>query len=390
MHIAFLTSEYPHQRIQHAAGIGTSIKNLVAALTNKGIAVSVFVYGQKEDEIFMENSIKIHLIQVRRYRFLTWFQYRKYIQNYLNQYVNSDKIDLIEAPDWTGITAFMNLKVPLVVRFHGSDAYFCHLEKRKQKFKNFLFEKFALSKACAYIAPTDYAGKLTQQIFKIKNKPIKTIHYGLRLSQFENPKPHEFHKGRILYIGTIIRKKGVFELPAILEKVLIDCPEAHLVMIGGDSPDFTTQSVSTWKLLHSHMNHKLKAKIQYLGKVPYQYIQEHIKNANLCVFPTFAETLGMVTIESMAMQKAVVNSNMGWSKELIDDEINGYLVDPEDHALYAAKIVKLLQNEKLCFDLGKAARKRVEKYFDIEKLVIENIAFYNEIIKTNENDITGI
>jgi hypothetical protein len=47
----------------------------------------------------------------------------KYIQNYLNQLVQKEAINAIKL-DWTGITAFMRLKVPLVIQFHGSDTYF--------------------------------------------------------------------------------------------------------------------------------------------------------------------------------------------------------------------------------------------------------------------------
>ena len=141
MHIAFLTPEYPHHKVENTAGIGTTILNLANALIQEGIGVSIFVYGQKKDEVFVENNIKIHLIESKKFRFATWFYYRKYLQNYINQYVDIDKIDLVEAPDWTGITAFMNLNAPLIIRFHGSDAYFCHLEKRRQKIKNFIFEK---------------------------------------------------------------------------------------------------------------------------------------------------------------------------------------------------------------------------------------------------------
>jgi glycosyltransferase involved in cell wall biosynthesis len=380
MHIAFLTSEYPHEQITHAAGIGTSIKNLVTALVKKDIRISVFVYGQKTDAVFTEEGVKIHLIAHQRYPYLSWYRHRKHIEKYLNAHIISDKIDLVEAPDWTGITAFMNLKAPLLIRFHGSDAYFCHLENRKQKFKNFVFEKLGVNKASAYIAPTAYAGEVSKYIFKINNKPIRTIHYGLSLSQFDNAAPMQFQKGMILYIGTIIRKKGVFELPHILEKVLAEFPEAKLVMIGGDSSDILTQSASTWELLRNSLNEKVKERISYLGKVPYREIQQHIKNANVCVFPTFAETLGMVTIESMAMQKAVVNSNIGWAKELIDDGENGFLVHPTNHELYANRILELLKEDNLCRSIGKNAREKVESTFDIEKLVIDNIDYYRQII----------
>jgi glycosyltransferase involved in cell wall biosynthesis len=382
MHIAFLTPEYPHERVQHAAGIGTSIKNLVLALVKKEVTVSVFVYGQKEDAILEEEDLKIHLIKAQKYKAFGWFRHRKYIQNYLNIYIVSEGIDLVEAPDWTGITAFMNLKAPVVIRFHGSDTYFCHLEQRKQKAKNFWFEKMAISKAQAFIAPTHFAGELSQKLFGIKNKTIQTIHYGLELDQFQNASPSVYENGLILYIGTIIRKKGVLELPVIFNKVRKKYPNAQLVLIGSDSYDIQTKSKSTWELVQQEFENEDLEHVSYFGKIPYEEVQEYIKKANVCVFPTFAETLGMVTIESMALQKPVVNSNIGWSQELIVDGESGYLVHPKDHDAFADKIVGLLQDNILCSAIGRAARTRVETVFDIEKTVAQNITFYKSIIES--------
>lgn len=380
MHIAFLTPEYPHDRVAHAAGIGTSIKNLVVALAKKKITVSVFVYGQQEDAVFAEDEISIHLIKNRKFKFMGWYWHRKYLQNYLNAQILAKKIDVIEAPDWTGITAFMHLKAPLVIRFHGSDTYFCHLEKRHQKAKNFRFEKWAVQKAKAFIAPTNYAGAVSKQLFGIKDKVIQTIHYGVALDQFQNKNPEIFENGLILYIGTIIRKKGVFELPEILKKVSIQHPRARLILIGGDSTDIQTGSSSTWRLLEQELDSADLAKVTFLGKIPYQQVQEYIKKAHLCVFPSFAETLGMVTIESMALQKPVVNTAIGWAQELIVDGESGFLVHPQDHSLYANKIIALLKDPNFCLTMGKNARKRVEDVFDIEKIAQKNIVFYQSVI----------
>jgi glycosyltransferase involved in cell wall biosynthesis len=120
--------------------------------------------------------------------------------------------------------------------------------------------------------------------------------------------------------------------------------------------------------------------VHYLGKIPYDEVQNYLKKANVCVFPTFAETLGMVTIESMAMQKAVVNSNIGWAQELIVDKESGYLVHPSNHDLYSNRIIQLLKDNSLCLEIGKKARSRVESKFDINKLAKENIEFYKKII----------
>ena len=380
MHIAFLTPEYPDVRVLHSAGIGTSVKNLAVALTQKGVKVSVFVYGQNEAVDFEEEGVKLHLIKAQKYKILGWYLHRKYIQNHLNTLIISEHIDLVEAPDWTGITAFMNLKVPLVIRFHGSDAYFCYLENRKQKLKNYWFEKLAIQKAKAFIAPTTFAGQLSQKIFNIKNKTIQTIHNGLDLHYFQNSNPENFEKTVILYIGTIIRKKGVLELPAIFNLVRQKHPGASLVLIGSDSFDITTQSQSTWELMQKEFKDNDFEKVFYLGKIPYQAVLEHLKEAHVCVFPTFAETLGMVTIEAMAMQKTVVNSNIGWAKEMIVDGESGYLVHPKDHELFANRINSVFESTDLMIKIGKNARERVKAKFDIEKIAIENIAFYKSLI----------
>lgn len=380
MHIAFLTPEFPHAKVVHAAGIGTSIKNLATALVKQEVRVTVFVYGQKTQETIFENGITIHLIKNKNYKLLGWFFHRKYIQNYCNRIIKEENIELLEAPDWTGITAFMKFPIPLVIRFHGSDTYFCHLENREQKRKNFWFEKLAVNKAKAFVAPTAFAGDVSKQLFKIKNKEVKTIHYGLELDNFTNHSPEFFEKGIILYVGTLIRKKGVLELPEIFNQVRQKNPEAKLVLIGSDSFDVKTNTSSTWQLMQKQfVNDDLK-NVEYIGKISYNEVQKYIKQANVCVFPTFAETLGMVTIESMAMQKAVVNSNIGWAQELIVSEESGFLVHPENHSLYADKIIQLLQNDLLCFQIGKHARTRVENKFDINKLVSENVEYYKKII----------
>ena len=102
--------------------MGTSIKNLVHAIVNLGHQVSLFIYGQNKSQVFTENGIVFHLIAKQNYSFLGFYRHRKFIENYINTHTAS--VDILEAPGWTGITAFMYLKKPLVIRFHGSDTYF--------------------------------------------------------------------------------------------------------------------------------------------------------------------------------------------------------------------------------------------------------------------------
>lgn len=383
MHIGFLTPEYPHSKVHSSAGIGTTIKNLAQSLLKQNVRVTIFIYGQATQEIIDDDGIVIHLIAQKNFGFFTWYRYRKYLQNYINEFVQSDAIDLIEAPDWTGITAFMKLNVPLVIRLHGTDAYFCRLEKRQQKLKNYWFEKRALKAANAYISPTKFTAQKTAEIFSVEVNRMTVIPSGVSLNQFVNKTPEQYQAGLILYLGTIIRKKGVLELPQIFERVLEKCPDAELILVGRDAYDIKTKFDSTWLILQNELNGRLFSRVKYLGNVPYEKVQDYIRKANVCIFPTFAETQGMVTIESMAMQKAVVNSNMGWAQEILNDGSEGFLANPKDHDTFAHKIVQLIQEPNLVLQLGKAAQKRVETVFDIEKLVQRNIQFYQSVIKEN-------
>lgn len=380
MHVGYITSEYPHPKVTHAAGIATSIKNLAITLVKKGIDVTVFVYHQNENAVFVDQGVEIHLIKKKNYKLFTWFFYRKHIQNYVNKIVNKKQIDIVETPDWTGITAFMRLKGPLVIRFHGSDAYFCKLDKRKQKFKNFVFEKWALLNADAYIAPTTFAGEETAKIFGLNRKKIKTIHYGLQLDHFENENPEVYQDKTLLYIGTMIRKKGVLELAEIFNKIIEAEPDAKLKLIGGNAPDIKTGSTSTYALMQDLFSEKAKNNVEYLGQIPYSEVKNQIKQAHVCVFPSFAETLGMVTIESMALQKPVVNTSIGWAQELIDDGINGYLVHPSNIEKYGQRILQLFNDKELCLQIGGKAREKVESTFDINTNAEINIAYYKTIL----------
>jgi len=381
MNIAFLTSEYPHQKINHSAGIGSSIKNLATELINQGHKITIFAYSQDSNDIFKDNGIIIHKIKYTRFLVLGWYLYRKQLQNYINKTIKREKIDIIEAPDWTGITAFMKLKCLLVIRLHGSDAYFCNLEGRKQKWKNFWFEKLALKNSDAIVSVSEFAAKVTRSIFKLKVS-ITIIANGIDLDKFVNNSVLSYEPNTLLYFGTIIRKKGVIELAHIFNELVQLNSNVKLILIGNDSKDILTKSNSTYSIFKKKLSEKAKSRVAYIGKVKYELLHKHIKNAHICIFPSLAETFGMVTIEAMAMQKIVVASNFGWNKNIIDDGINGYLRNPKNHKEFAETLDKLLINNSKSIKIGKAARIKIEQEFDISKIANQNIRYYKSIIKS--------
>ncbi|MBN4070656.1 glycosyltransferase family 4 protein [Olleya sp. AH-315-F22] len=377
MHIAFLTPEYPHTNLKHSAGLGASIKNLAIGLTEAGVNVTVFVVFQNKNITFYDDKIKIVSIARKGYKFLGWYLERKYIQKRIQQEINTSQINILEAPDWTGITAFMKFSVPIVIRLHGSDGYFCYLEKRKQKFKHYFFEKNALKRSNKIVSVSTFTANLTKKIFNL-NCSIETIHNGIDTEDFK-PIPTEINYGQLLYFGTVIRKKGVLELAQIFNSVINENANATLLLIGKDAYD-VFENTSTIALFNQQLTEKAKQKVSYIPEVSYREIKTYIAKANIIVLPSFAEAFPMTWLETLAMEKPLVASNIGWANELMIDGKTGYIVSPTNHEEFKTKLITLLSNEDQQIEFGENGREHVKEYFSTEIITQQNIEFYKNCL----------
>lgn len=377
IHLAFLTPEYPHPNLTNSGGLGTSIKNLAVALVKHSGEVTVFVTGQTQDKVFFENGVRLVCIAKKQHRLFSWYKERKRIQNIIQKHIDTDGIQLIEAPDWTGLSAFMKFTVPLSIRMNGSDGYFCHLEGRQQKWKHRFLERKALQNANALVSASSFTGQVTKSLFGLK-KEITTIHNSIDTTVFV-PLDEPIKPLQILYFGTLVRKKGVLELPFIFNEVVKQVPNAELVLIGKDNIDVFTQK-STWSLFQETLSPKAKQCVTHLKEVPYQAIKTYIAQAQVVVLPSFAEAFPMTWLETLAMEKPLVSSNIGWAKELMIDGKTGYTINPKHHKVFAAKLVELLSDKNKCRAFGKAGRQHVIEQFSVERVTKQNIELYKSII----------
>jgi starch synthase len=379
MKIAFLTSEYPHPALGNSGGIGTSLINLSQGLQMQGHKVVLLVYGQDSDGYFEENGIAFYKIKNIKIKGLSRFLTQKKIERRINKLVKEQKIEAVEAADWTGITSFIQPNCPLVVRLHGSDTYFCHLDNRPVKWINRFHEKRALVKATALLSVSRYTAEVTKELFGLK-RTITVIPNSIDSKKFDGFSNTDAAEPTILYFGTLIRKKGLLELPFIFNEIYKKDPAAKLVLAGKDASDIQTGSPSVWHMMQPLFDAQALQNVHYLGAVPYSEIKKIIADATVCIFPTFAEALPVSWIEAMAMHKPIVASNIGWATEVIDDGVDGFLVFPKDHAEYADKILEVLQSPELQKQFGAEARKKVMLRFTNEVVAKENVDFYKRLI----------
>lgn len=378
MKIGFLTPEYPHPKTGTSGGIGTSILNLSKGLMQLGHEVSILIYGQDKDETFAESGITFYRIKNKKLKGFSLLLTQNKVEKLINQLYVDNKIDIVEAPDWTGFTAFIQTKCPLVIRLNGSDTYFCHLEQRPVKWKNKFLESSAFKNADGVISVSQFTGDVTNTVFET-NRDFVVIPNAIDTNNFLPSAPASNQK--VLYFGTLIRKKGALELPLLFNEVYASNRAAELILVGKDSKDKISGSKSTWELMQPLFDKRALQNVKYLGSVPYTEIKKHIEAATVCVFPTFAEALPVSWLEAMAMQKPIVASNIGWAPEVITNGEEGFLEHPANHSLYASKIITVLANEALQLQLGTAARKKILTKFSIEIVAQQSVDYYQKMLK---------
>lgn len=380
MKIGFLTPEYPHEKTGNSGGLGTSIKNLAHALTTLGHEVVILVYGQKQDAVFLDKAVEVHQIKNIKFKGLSWYLTRKKIEKTINSLYEKNKIEIIESNDWTGITSFIKpKKCPIVIKLHGSDTYFCHLDNRPVKWINKFHEKRALQNADGHVSVSAYTAKLTNQVFN-QNHNFTIIHNGIDMRLFEKSNDSN-EKNIILYFGTLIRKKGLLELPHAFNIIHEKNPNAQLVLVGKDASDIISGNPSTWEMMQHLFTPNALEKVTYFGPVAYSEVKKQIEKATVCVFPTYAEALPVSWLEAMAMEKAIVASNIGWGNEIVENGISGFVAHPSNHQEYANKILQLLDDTALRKSMELKAKERISTHFEINLIANQNLAFYQKIVE---------
>ena len=162
----------------------------------------------------------------------------------------------------------------------------------------------------------------------------------------------------------------MLEIPKIFNFLYKNNSNAKLLIVGKDTVDYESGR-STWRMMEEQLDPAARRNVSYLGAKRYSEIQQIIKRAKVCIFPSMAETFGLVTAESMAMGKAVIATCSRGIEEFIEDSVTGFWVPPANPMLLRSKILLLWENPRLAKEMGSRARASVRSRVDMNRLVNE-------------------
>ena len=193
-----------------------------------------------------------------------------------------------------------------------------------------------LTCACAtHVIPEGEGVKNDLLSHHITRKPIKVLGYGnIRGIDLDRYNPEGFNKEphdgfTFVFVGRIVRDKGINELVAAFDRLHKEHTDTRLVLIGPNEDDLDPVLPSTQERINRGDG------IESLGRQ--SDVRPYYAKADALVFPSYREGFPNVVIEAGAMGLPSIVTDINGSREIIIDGQNGVIVPPRDaDALYEA------------------------------------------------------
>ena len=179
----------------------------------------------------------------------------------------------------------------------------------------------------------------------------------------------------MLFLAWLHKDKGVLDLLRAIPIVLRSVPEATFVIAGrgiagGEDPDSIMELARSLRVEQS---------LRFPGWVDGSEKDNLLRESDVFVLPSYYEALPVGVLEAMACGVPVVATSVGGIPDVIEDRVNGLLIEPGQPDALARAIVTILTDDALRSRLREAARSEVRKRFSTESVIKDLETLYREL-----------
>ena len=289
---------------------------------------------------------------------------------------NSNKFDIIHvihgrlhsAP---AIFAAKILKKPVLVKLgRGGKKYFDVNAVNKKKVIGKFFSKYILKNTTGWIANS----KMIESDLKghnIKDELIHKIYNGIDIDKI---RINEFRKNKtFLVIARLSEEKLCDQIIRVFSKLSEDL-NVKLIFLG-DGPLEEDLLKMTKQLNQSH-------RIFFKGAV--KNVREYLIASDFYVSASQSEGMSNALLEAMSLGVPAIVSNVSGVDEMIFDNQNGFVFEPNDEKFFYEKIIKAINcNEEKYTNMSRLASEHILKNFSMELISKKHIELYKHLIENN-------
>jgi glycogen synthase len=312
--------------------------------------------------------------------------------------------DVVHCHTWYtqlgGIIAKLNYGIPFVLTVHSLEPL--RPWKREQLGGGYDFscwvEKTAIEMADAVIAVSQETKADVMRFFNVKEDRIKIIHNGIDLDEYRKVTTTAALEKYgidpripfVLFVGRITRQKGIVHL---VNAVQYMDPGLQIVLCAG-APD-TPEIAAEMRAAVDSARERRPDLIWIQEMVDKKTVYELYSHAAVFCCPSIYEPFGIINLEAMACETAVVASAVGGIKEVVVDGETGFLVpleqmrespfeplQPEKFERdLAMRVNQLMADAALREKFGKAGRRRAEENFSWSAIAKQTAGLYAALVR---------
>jgi len=363
----------------------TVVTELAEKLVEKGVEITIFSPFRRceELEVVKPKGVKLRLFP-KSFMGKLWTSYSidfaRAIQKEISQFDIVHIHEIWHYPNYVASWAAKRAGKPYVITIHGAlDPWCLGYKSFKKKIYASLIQKRILKEASIIHAITDEEVKQIKNF--VTNNNITMIPNGINPEDFENlPSRKELEKlypeliGKkvLLFLGRIHPVKGLDLLTKAFGIVARERDDVCLLIAGPDSDGYRIQIE---KLLESEgaLN-----KTIFTGMLNGQKKLIALGGADICVVPSYSEVRSIVALEAMICKLPVIITKQCNFQEVAENRA-GIIIESDTKQLVGA-LNKLLDNPKLCKEMGENGRRLVLENFTWDKIANKMIEIYEDIL----------
>jgi glycosyltransferase involved in cell wall biosynthesis len=351
MKVLLLTNEYPPEK---TAGTAMATSFLAEELASRGVRVTVVVNTRTSAPV-RESSCGVEVVRLRPLPVpATRMAQRAAMLLRIAQALRPDVVQG-QSLSCGALAAFVGrvLGIPSVTYVQGLDLYESSPWARRT------YIRWALRYSGAVAAVTE---DLAARARSLVPRPVSVIPHGLRLRPTHGLSQEAARRSLdllpdepvVLYVGRLLRIKGVHHLLGAFPRVLARFPLVRLLIVG-DGEEGQDLQTSARRL-------GLGPRVAFLGSLPHEDVIRCMRAADVFVLPSLVESFGIVLLEAMGCGLPVVASRVMGIPYLVEDGLNGFLVPPTDEEALADRITALLSDPDLRARMREQNRSKAAAY----------------------------
>jgi glycosyltransferase involved in cell wall biosynthesis len=369
MRIAFLTVDFGRRT---SGGIGTYLDTLATALSHAGHEVFVITPHPGSRDARPYEVVHIQAVAASATRRL---ELAERFLECLSELHGRSPLDIVEATDWgvEGLACVRSTELPVIVRLHTPESMVVELNDDSRLLDSasvVAVEGEYLSRAAALSAPS----RAIARRFGDRNSLLRVVPNPLPSGMPESVDAAASLPLRVVFLGRLERRKGVFVLVEALKQLFKVETEMVVDFVGPDT-----------RLANGSVGQQLReALAPWCEQVHFHgYLEGLTKLAvvqagHIVVLPSLWENFPYAALEALACGRPVIATSGSGYEDLIEPGVDGLLVPPGDFAELATALIRV---RSLSLASSSELQRRVSR-FSPAVVVPQMVSFYEEVIAT--------